>query len=277
MVHSQAEAKRFVVDRVVSQAQVERVPLSDAERKMLSWSESDPDFVADTTLAEQLASEMSDEDYEKKIAGLLARHFAAEVAARPEARSEWKHAAAVLREGDHYISIMLDDAIGSRLKRWGMAGGDVTSPANEVLQPAASGLLQVVLFAVALFGAVVVHLAFGVSLGIALLIFFVGWPLVGTLVTIDDDLPGGWSNPDGSVTPPWLEAWFWGRIVAGFAIAVAGAAIDMGWKSPQSLSLWFAAAAGAFLAAFLITRRWWLLLGTAIGVVALLIQIQRAG
>jgi hypothetical protein len=37
MVHSQAEAKRLVVEKVVTQARVEGVPLSDAERKM-------PDF-----------------------------------------------------------------------------------------------------------------------------------------------------------------------------------------------------------------------------------------
>lgn len=29
--------------------------------------------------------------------------------------------------------------------------------------------------------------------------------LVGHLVTIDDDLPGGWSNPDGSHPFPWPE------------------------------------------------------------------------
>jgi len=29
------------------------------------------------------------------------------------------------------------------------------------------------------------------------------WPMLGTLVTFDDDLPGGWSNPDGSQKPPY--------------------------------------------------------------------------
>ncbi len=27
----------------------------------------------------------------------------------------------------------------------------------------------------------------------------------GHIVTIDDDLPGGWSNPDGSMPSPWGE------------------------------------------------------------------------
>jgi len=34
---------------------------------------------------------------------------------------------------------------------------------------------------------------------------FAVWALVGHLITIDDDVPGGWSNPDGSVPFPWVE------------------------------------------------------------------------
>jgi hypothetical protein len=85
---------------------------------MLSWSESDPDFIVYLRLPEQLASEMSDEEYEKKIVGLLARSFAADVEVSPEAQGQWKQAAAVLDEGDHYILIMLDEAVGGRLRRW---------------------------------------------------------------------------------------------------------------------------------------------------------------
>ena len=44
MIRTHSEAKRFLVDKVVAQARVERTPLSDAERQMLSWSESDPDW-----------------------------------------------------------------------------------------------------------------------------------------------------------------------------------------------------------------------------------------
>ena len=30
------------------------------------------------------------------------------------------------------------------------------------------------------------------------------WPLAGSIITFDDDLPGGWSNPDGDEPFPWL-------------------------------------------------------------------------
>ena len=117
-MQSQTEAKRFFVDKVLRQAHAEGVRLSEAEHQMLSWSESDPDFVVDPQLPRQLASEMSDEAYEEKIGGLLVRSFATDEAANPAAAEQWKQASEVLHQGDHYILVMLDEAIGGRLKRW---------------------------------------------------------------------------------------------------------------------------------------------------------------
>lgn len=37
------------------------------------------------------------------------------------------------------------------------------------------------------------------------LIGFAAWALLGHLITIDDDLPGGWSNPQGEAPFPWRE------------------------------------------------------------------------
>ena len=48
----------------------------------------------------------------------MARSFTTDVATRPEAESQWRQAAAVLHEGDHYILVMLGEAVGDRLKRW---------------------------------------------------------------------------------------------------------------------------------------------------------------
>lgn len=92
--------------------------MSDAERHMLFWSESDPDFSPNLALAEALNDQMSDEEYELKVAELLTRSFASAVAADASALDEWRHAKAVLNQGDHYIAIMIDRAIGSTLKPW---------------------------------------------------------------------------------------------------------------------------------------------------------------
>src|SRR5688500_14968227 len=112
MVQSPTEAKRFLVDKVLRQARAEGLRLSEAEHKMLWWSESDPDVVVNPELPRQLASEMSDEAYEKKIGGLLSRSFAADEAANPATAEQWRQATKVLHQGDHYILVMLDDAIG---------------------------------------------------------------------------------------------------------------------------------------------------------------------
>ncbi|MBW8897347.1 MAG: hypothetical protein JF619_04365 [Massilia sp.] len=34
---------------------------------------------------------------------------------------------------------------------------------------------------------------------------FAVWAFVGHLITIDDDVPGGWSNPDGSIPFPFTQ------------------------------------------------------------------------
>ena len=60
----------------------------------------------------------------------------------------------------------------------------------------------------------------------ASLIILVGWPLVGTLITADDDLPGGWSNPDGTIRPPWKYARFWADIVFRLGVVFAAVAIS---------------------------------------------------
>ena len=106
----------------------------------------------------------------------------------------------------------------------------------------------IALIAVAIGGAVALHLYFGLGLGLALLILFVGWPLLGTLITLDDDAKGGWSNPDGTVRPPWLQAPFWGQIIAGFALASCGAAIDYGWNTQTGAIFWAAGIVGFALA-----------------------------
>ncbi len=34
---------------------------------------------------------------------------------------------------------------------------------------------------------------------------FSAWAFFGHILTIDDDMPGGWSNPDGTEPFPWVE------------------------------------------------------------------------
>ncbi len=112
-----------------------------------------------------------------------------------------------------------------------------------------------IILIVAFGGALAMHVLLKISLGLSLLIFFVGWPLLGTIVTIDDDLKGGWSNPDGSVRPPWVQTPFWGQIIGGLAISSVGAAIDSGWTTQESAWFWVLAVVGLAIAVPMIRRR----------------------
>ncbi len=44
MIQTQSDAKRIFLEKVLTAAQMGGVSLTEAERRVLSWSESDPDF-----------------------------------------------------------------------------------------------------------------------------------------------------------------------------------------------------------------------------------------
>jgi len=71
-------------------------------------------------------------------------------------------------------------------------------------------------------------------IGLSALIAFLGWPIVGTVVTSDDELSGGWSNPDGTAMPSWETPEFRCRLCGGGAVVSAAFAVQVG-----ASSLWF--------------------------------------
>ena len=118
MVQTPEEARHFFIERVVAQAERQQVSLSTNERKMLDWSEVEPGCVADPEVAAGLASEMSDDAYEAKISGLLEAAYQREIAADPGTKEAYRQAYSVLKRGDYYLLIMIDHALGRRLRRW---------------------------------------------------------------------------------------------------------------------------------------------------------------
>ena len=115
---TETEARQFFIEKIVQQAQREGVSLSEDERQMLLWSESAPNSVADPALAERLAAEISDADYESKVVELLRSSFKGDTAVHPSAKEVWGAALSVLRRGDHYILVMISEAVGKNLKPW---------------------------------------------------------------------------------------------------------------------------------------------------------------
>jgi hypothetical protein len=101
MFQTRSDAKRFFIHKILEQAQLEGVALSAAEVQMLSWSESDPEFKPDDAnrLVDQLASEMSDTQYESKIAALLTRAYDRDVESDSSIKTPYREAHSVLKQG----------------------------------------------------------------------------------------------------------------------------------------------------------------------------------
>lgn len=115
---SQWEAKQFFAQRVITQAEKEGVGLSEAERHMLSWFESDPEFKPDYELATRVDKEIPQDKYEAKIRGLLERAYRYDLEADPLAETRYREAYKTLKQGDHYILIMVKQALRSKWQRW---------------------------------------------------------------------------------------------------------------------------------------------------------------
>lgn len=118
MFTSQGHAKRFFVDKIAAQAVTEGTPLSDAERQMLSFSESAPGFAVDPALVEKLQAEISDEEYEAKITGLIERTWKRDIERDGNAGNLYREAFTTLSQGDHYLLIMIDRALRRHLRPW---------------------------------------------------------------------------------------------------------------------------------------------------------------
>jgi hypothetical protein len=97
-------AKEFVVEQIVAEAKHQGVLLSDVERKMLYFSETDWTLRDIDEVADAFHREYDDDQYERKIAGLVrgARQRAAD-----QKKAAWSDAIDCLSREDHYVSLMV--------------------------------------------------------------------------------------------------------------------------------------------------------------------------
>ncbi|RYZ92775.1 MAG: hypothetical protein EOP06_03270 [Proteobacteria bacterium] len=112
-------------------------------------------------------------------------------------------------------------------------------------------ILLLVLLAIALSLKTYFELTFFLSF----LIVFVGLPLVGYIVTIDDDFKGGRSNPDGTRRKDFLTREFWGQIAARSVVVFVGAGIDLGIVTSAAISAWLAGTSFTCMATYLLSNR----------------------
>jgi hypothetical protein len=101
----------------------------------------------------------------------------------------------------------------------------------------------------------ILHFAVGLRFGVSAFVSFIGWPVLGTLVTADDDLAGGWSNPDGSVVPPWWTRSSWAQLAGGLGVSIIITAFDVGVSTLTGIGFTCASLAAGLLAALLLQHR----------------------
>jgi hypothetical protein len=125
-------AKDFLISQIVEEAQRENVPLSEVERKMLYFTETEDTLPDIYEVNAQFNTEYDDAEYEKKIAGLLRNAFRRNRKESVEGERQWKRAVADLGKEDHYLNVMTDQSLRSRSDFW---------PASEWLSALAFCLL----------------------------------------------------------------------------------------------------------------------------------------
>jgi hypothetical protein len=100
-------AKQFLLNRLIQQASLDEIVLSDLEKRMFFFSElsANPDWEAN----EKFEAEYDDSEYEKKVAKLL-RHAYSHDVKNPLVKNAWQECLKALSKEDFYGLVMVDQA-----------------------------------------------------------------------------------------------------------------------------------------------------------------------
>jgi hypothetical protein len=101
------DAKKFLASKIVSEANLQELPLSDGEQKLLLFSEQEPESSKD--IPDELL-EGIDHEYEKKITSLLRAAYQRD-RNNPHERERYQDAMQKLSGSDHYILVMAEPAL----------------------------------------------------------------------------------------------------------------------------------------------------------------------
>jgi hypothetical protein len=103
------QAKDFLVQQATEQAARENVPLSDIEKKMMYFTESDASSCDNPVeLNDEFEAQYDTAEYETKISRLLHHTYNRLKVEDPERRRNWDQAIRTLRKGDHYFLVLWD-------------------------------------------------------------------------------------------------------------------------------------------------------------------------
>ena len=113
------QAKDFFVEQTVEQAVLDGVVLDDVEKRMMYFTESDPASCDNPIeLNDEFEAAHETKEYETKISQLLHHARTRLKEENPERMRNWEDAIRKLREGDHYLLIMVDQSKVSGVTWW---------------------------------------------------------------------------------------------------------------------------------------------------------------
>ena len=101
------DAKGFLAGKIVEEAAREGVPLTEVERKMLYFTETGWTLPDMKEVSAEFDRDYNQEEYERKIAGLVGRIQASDEAQSELEQGTWDRAVEKLSEGDHYLIVLI--------------------------------------------------------------------------------------------------------------------------------------------------------------------------
>jgi hypothetical protein len=101
------EAKDFLADQAAQQAALDHIPISDLEKRMMYFTESDPASCADPVrLNDEFEEKYDTAEYEAKMSRLLHRAYKRLKAENPGGKLQWDEEISTLEKGDHYVLVL---------------------------------------------------------------------------------------------------------------------------------------------------------------------------
>jgi len=105
-------AKQFLIARVIEEAELQQVLLSDVEKKMLHFTEVHPSLPDIYEINAEFERNYDAAEYEDKVAALLRSARDRDSRPSPVREQEWKDALDAVKKEDHYILVMVRQAFG---------------------------------------------------------------------------------------------------------------------------------------------------------------------
>ena len=101
------EAKDYLVQQTANQAALEGVPLSDLEKRMMYFTESDATSCDDPIqLNQEFEAQYDTAEYEAKVSGLLHSSYERLKREDPQRIEDWNQSIETLAKGDHYLLVL---------------------------------------------------------------------------------------------------------------------------------------------------------------------------